>query len=235
MNEHRNSLNVLRSQSLSSVIREEVESRILSGAIPAGARVNENALATELGVSRGPVREACRGLVETGLLTSIVNRGFFVREVTAKDAIDVYEVRACLMRLAGETLARRIDDGQLALLEELVAAMDAARDAGDFDGFFEANREFHDRIVDFADNDRLRALCAGLDKELHLFRKRSLRQGGGLAVANDEHKAIVAALRSRDPTRAGVALEAHIRAGKARFLAASEEGTEQTDPKGVTP
>ncbi|MDD9907766.1 MAG: FCD domain-containing protein [Rhodospirillaceae bacterium] len=227
MNEQPEALSVLRSQSLASAVQEEIERRILSGAIAAGARVNENGLATELGVSRGPIREACRGLVEMGLLTTVVNRGFFVREVTAKDAIDVYDVRASLMRLAGETLAARITDAQLAVLETLVAEMDQAESGGDFDAFYALNREFHDRIVDFAENDRLRALCDGLVKELHLYRRRSLLQGGGLAVSNTEHRDILDTLRSRDPAAAGAALERHIQAGKARFLTASAETSDQ--------
>lgn len=224
-------LHVLRSQSLSSVVQDEIEQRILSGALEAGARVNENRLAAELDVSRGPIREACRGLVEMGLLTVIVNRGFFVREVTQKEAVDVYAVRACLMRLAGETLAGRITEPQIDALETLVADMDRAEAGADFDAFYALNRAFHDRIVDFAENDRLRALCDGLVKELHLYRRRSLLQGGGLNVSNDEHKEIMDALRSRDSAAAGAALERHILAGKARFLAASAN----TSDKGEAP
>ena len=223
MSEAQETLRVLRSQSLSSAVQDEIEQRILSGAIPAGARINENGLATELGVSRGPIREACRGLVEVGLLTAIVNRGFFVREVTAKDAIDVYDVRASLMRLAGETLAGRVTDAQLESLGDLVDKMDEAEALSDFDTFYALNREFHDRIVDFAENDRLRALCDGLVKELHLYRRRSLLQGGGMSVSNSEHKEIMKALRTRDRNRAGAALEAHIQAGKARFLTAADD------------
>ena len=224
----------MRSESLSSVVQDEIEQRILSGAQDAGSRINENALAAELGVSRGPIREACRGLVEMGLLTVIVNRGFFVREVTRKEAVDVYAVRASLMRLAGETLAARITEPQIEALEALVADMDRAESDGNFDAFYTLNREFHDRIVDFAENDRLRALCDGLVKELHLYRRRSLLQGGGLNVSNDEHKEIMDALRSRDPAAAGAALETHILAGKVRFLAASADTSENSD-RGETP
>ncbi len=234
MSQPREALRLLRSESLSSVVQNEIEQRILSGALRAGSGVNENSLAVELGVSRGPIREACRGLVEMGLLTVIVNRGFFVREVTRKDAIDVYDVRASLMRLAGETLAVRVTDGQIDALAALVADMDGAEAGGDFEIFYDLNRAFHDRIVDFAENDRLRAISNGLVKELHLYRRRSLLQGGGLSVSNDEHKIILDALRSRDPAAAGAALEQHIQAGKARFLAASAD-TQDSSEKGETP
>ncbi len=222
-------LQLLRSRSMSSVLQDEIEQRILSGALQPGERVNENALAAELGVSRGPIREACRGLVESGLLTVIVNRGVFVREVSRKDAIDVYNVRASLMRLAGETLAERISTEQLAVLRDLVERMDVAEAADDFDSFYALNRDFHTRIVDYAENDRLRSISDGLVKELHLYRHRSILQGGGLRVSNREHKQILAALEAGDPARAGAALEDHIKAGKRRFLAAAAQDSQSTD------
>jgi DNA-binding GntR family transcriptional regulator len=222
-------LQLLRSRSMSSVLQDEIEQRILSGALQPGERVNENALATELGVSRGPIREACRGLVESGLLTIIVNRGVFVREVSRKDAIDVYNVRASLMRLAGETLAERISADQLAVLRDLVERMDTAEADNDFDSFYALNRDFHTRIVDYADNGRLRSLSDGLVKELHLYRHRSILQGGGLHVSNREHKRILSALEAGDPARAGAALEDHIKAGMQRFLAATAQDTPNTE------
>jgi DNA-binding GntR family transcriptional regulator len=222
-------LQLLRSRSMSSVLQDEIEQRILSGALQPGERVNENALATELGVSRGPIREACRGLVESGLLTIIVNRGVFVREVSRKDAIDVYNVRASLMRLAGEALAERISADQLAVLRDLVERMDTAEADNDFDSFYALNRDFHTRIVDYADNGRLRSLSDGLVKELHLYRHRSILQGGGLHVSNREHKRILSALEAGDPARAGAALEDHIKAGMQRFLAATAQDTPNTE------
>ena len=223
MSESRETIRLLRSRSLSSEVQNEIERRILYGELHAGARVNENALATELGVSRGPVREACRGLVEAGLLTVIVNRGFFVREISLKEVSDVYDVRASLGRLAGETLARRITPDQLASLTQLVDEMDDAESSNDAERFYQLNIEFHDRIVDYTENDRLRAISEGLVKELHLYRRRSLLQGGGLKVSNSEHRRILDALRGGDAAEAGTALEQHIQAGKQRFLAATEE------------
>jgi len=223
-------LQLLRSNSLSSAVQAEIERRILYGEIDSGTRINENSLAAELSISRGPIREACRGLVEIGLLTVIVNRGFFVREITRKEAADVYDVRSSLMRLAGETLATRISDNQIAVLTEIVAGMDDANDRDDFEAFYALNREFHDRIVDFAENDRLRALCDGLVKELNLYRRRSLLLGGGLADSNREHKTILAALKDRDAPRAGEELATHIQAGKRRFLAATADGNTTQKP-----
>lgn len=226
--EPRAAIAILRSTSLSSVLQREVERRILRGEIRAGDRINENRLSKELGVSRGPIREACRGLVEAGLLSFVINRGFFVRAVTEREAADVYDVRAALMRLAGETLAARITEVQLAALAELVDRMDAAAVADDKEGFYALNLEFHERIVDFAGNDRLKAICAGLVKELHLYRRRSIIAGGGVKVSNREHKRILAALKARDPARAGLEMQRHVLAGKARFTEATS--TDRSQP-----
>ncbi|MEM9683554.1 MAG: FCD domain-containing protein, partial [Pseudomonadota bacterium] len=195
-----------------------IERRILTGEYKSGERLNENALAQELGISRGPIREACRSLVESRLLTVVINRGFFVRTVSAKEAADVYDVRAALMRVAGETLARRITEPQIHTLQELVARMDEAIGRDDRQNYLTLNVEFHDRIVDYAENDRLRAICEGLAKELRLYRHRSLVSGTGLHESHREHREIMDALAARDPERSATALEQHIHAGKHRFL-----------------
>ncbi|HWI14588.1 MAG TPA: GntR family transcriptional regulator, partial [Burkholderiales bacterium] len=101
---------------LGSAVRERIEQLVLTGAIPAGERVNELKLATQLDVSRGPVREALRALERAGLLVAIPNRGFFVRKVALEDALDLYDVRAGLGRAAGKLAARRVSQAQLAKL-----------------------------------------------------------------------------------------------------------------------
>ena len=96
---------------------------ILDNEIARGGRINELALAARLGISRGPVREACRTLTQAGLLESHANRGFFVRKLTHKDVIDLYDLRAGLMRLAGELIVPHVTDEQLAGLRAFVDGM----------------------------------------------------------------------------------------------------------------
>src|SRR6266542_2233618 len=78
-------VHILRSHTLVSVTQEEIERMILDGELKMGERVNELALAARLNVSRGPISEACRSLVQAGLLESQINRGFFVRKLTLKE------------------------------------------------------------------------------------------------------------------------------------------------------
>jgi DNA-binding GntR family transcriptional regulator len=213
-------LSILRSQTLTSAVQRQIEQLILSGEIAAGDRINELSLAQRLGVSRGPIREACRGLCQAGLLTTQVNRGFFVRKLSLKEVADVYELRAALMRLAGRLVAERINAPQLARLRTLIAEMEAAADRNDGISFLELNSEFHDALVEYTDNQRLMEMYRGLVKELQLYRKRGLVDSSGRHASNLEHRAIIDAVAAHDAARAAAAMEHHIMQGKARFIAA---------------
>src|SRR5438552_7799690 len=73
---------LVQSNSLPNLVQQELERMILTGELPAGAKLTEAALAERLGVSRGPVREAFRALEEVGLVRLEKNRGVFVRQIT---------------------------------------------------------------------------------------------------------------------------------------------------------
>lgn len=213
-------LEILKSQSLTTLLKAEIERMILDGSFGAGERINENALAARFGVSRGPVREACRALAELGFVELIPNRGVFIRRIDRREAEQLYDVRAGLTGLAARLLAKTVTEAQLATLDSLLDRMDAA--GLSLDDYYPLNLQFHDGMVEFTGNERLIAAYRQLVKELHLFRARGLVQGGGLAVSNAEHRDMVAAIRARDPVRAFEVAYSHVESGKARMLAALE-------------
>lgn len=213
-------VDVLRSQTLVSAVQSEIEGLLLDGELKMGERVNELALAARLNISRGPVREACRSLVQAGLLESQVNRGFFVRKLALKEVVDLYDLRAGLMRLAGQLIARRITDPRLNHIKKLVDAMDEARRQGNDARFRDLNSDFHAALVEAADNRRLAEIYQGLVKEIRLFRRRGLVSMGAMELSNREHRAIVDAIAAKDAERAAATMEHHILQGKERFLAA---------------
>ncbi len=209
-------LKIRRTESLASLVRKELERMIVTGELQAGDRLNENALAERLGVSRGPIREACRGLEQSGLVEVQVNRGTFVRQIGLQQALDIYDLRGALFGFAGRTLALRITPAQLARLTALVEAMDRAVE--DIDAYYPLNVEYHSTLVEFCGNAHLTATYRNLAKELHLFRRRGLVSEGVMRTSNSEHRAILDALAARDPQRTAALMEAHILAGKARLL-----------------
>jgi len=217
------SLAFLQSASLPSIIEERIEHMILSGELKAGQRINELVLAQRLGVSRSPIREACRKLEQAGLVEVIKNRGVFVRSVDMQQALDIYEIRGALAQLAGRLIAERATDEDIAELSEMVEKMDAVALAGNVDDYYRLNLAFHARLVQCSRNIRLIEMLLGTDKELHLYRHRSLVQAEGVVVSNREHAEIVEAVKARDARRASQAFKRHALNGKARAIAAIPE------------
>lgn len=210
-------LQLVQSSSLPALVHAEIEQLILRGELAAGQRVNESELATRFGTSRGPIREALRVLEEARLVRSEKHRGVFVREISVAEADEIYDVREVLDQLIGERVAERATPAQLIELKAVVAEMDAATGRQDVKRYHALNLKFHDLLVDFAGNARLTESYRLLTKELLLFRLRGLQDGGGFAVSNTEHKAVVKAIASRDAARAGHLLRAHAAESRARM------------------
>lgn len=213
----------LQSSSLTGVVQRELERMILEGEFQPGERLNEQAIADQFSISRGPVREACRGLAETGLVRLVANKGVYIKELTKADAIEVYDLRAGMTALAGSFLAPNITDQMIGDLQGLVDEMELAAEAGDFKRFYPVNVEFHDYIVRATGNMRLIKLYRGLVNEFRLFRSHGLVQRGALLVSNSEHRDIVAALKLRDPQLSYAASFNHVNNGKQRMLMALDD------------
>lgn len=216
-------LALLRSTSLTTVIQEKIERMILEGELKAGQRLNELALAQALGVSRSPVREACRKLEQAGMVEIINNRGMFVRSVDLQQALDIYEIRGALADLTGQLLARHATPADIEALRAQVAQMEATAASGDVTEYYRLNLAFHRRLVENARNPRLADMFLGTDKELHLYRQRSLVQPSGMTVSNQEHRAIVEAVAAHDEALAGQVFKRHVLNGRDRAISAASE------------
>jgi phosphonate utilization transcriptional regulator len=210
-------LQLVQSNSLPMLVAREVERMILAGELSVGERVNESALAAHFRVSRGPVREALRGLEESGLLRLEKNRGVFVREISLAEADEIYDLREALDELVGRRLAKRFDAGVRAAVDRLLDEMDLAAERGDAASYHRVNLRFHDTLVEATGNAKLVATYRRLIKELHLFRLKGLTAGGGLPVSNDEHRAIVKAIAAGDADGAARRMREHVRASRKRM------------------
>ncbi|WP_170336097.1 FCD domain-containing protein [Ruegeria arenilitoris] len=208
-----------RANTITSIAVDAIEEMIVSGELVAGDRINESTLAERLGISRGPIREACRSLEQAGLLTSKVNRGMYVREVSLDEARDLYELRGAIAGLAGELIVKRADDAEIAKLSGLVDQMQVAADKSNTADYYKLNLQFHDALVIAARNSSLEDTYRKIVNQLHLLRRRGLVQEGNLQVSNAEHKKIVAALIQRDASAANNALREHVSNGLTRLIA----------------
>ncbi len=212
------SIELLQSKSLPMLVQDEILRLILAGELVAGQKLNEIALASRLGVSRGPVREAFRALEEAGLVRPEKNRGVFVREISADEALELYEVRAALDEIAGRFLATRITEAQLAELRGMIDDLERHSQAQDIASYFPLNIRFHDRLVEMTANRKLLGIYRRLINEMHLLRRHGMLHGGGLLVSNLEHRRIVDALAQRDEDCVARVMREHVMAGRMRLL-----------------
>ena len=207
---------ILQNHSLTMLVQRELERMVLEGELATGEKLNELALASTLGVSRGPVREALRALAETGLVRLEKNRGVFVREVSVAEADEIFEVRAALDRLAGRKLAATILPAQLAELHAIVGRMHDTVAAGNAEGYHAANLRFHDALIEFAGNAKLIQMYRRLVNELNLFRRHTLADPRRLRQSTLEHQEILALIARGDAEAAGETLYTHAMESRAR-------------------
>jgi DNA-binding GntR family transcriptional regulator len=217
-------------QSLASKVQLALETLIWSGALPPGARLNEVALARQLGVSRGPVREAARAMERTGLVTVILNRGAFVRTLSIDEAMQIYELNSVLFGYAASRLAVACTGEQAMTLRSLLEQMDQAIAAGERDAFFADNNRFHERILAFSGNAAMEKTYLDHTRKLLLLRRRSFDRAGSMTESNHEHHLLLDSILAGDAALARQRAEAHTRSGRARFLSAIAYAEEPAEP-----
>jgi DNA-binding GntR family transcriptional regulator len=204
----------VQAQSLVDVVAERIEAAIISGQLAPGSRLSEQALATSLGVSRGPLREAIRRLEGRKLLERTPNIGVRVAQLSLKDLNEILQVREALECLACSLAAVHMPEAEIAALKALLddhGQQDSVRRG---EGYYQEteNLDFHYRLVDGSGNDRLAAMLAGdLHYMLRVYRYKSGAKPGRAAEVLQEHRAIVAAIEARDPQRAEQAMREHLR------------------------
>lgn len=210
-------LQQIRDVSLGRVIRDEVLQMILRGELAPGARITEPMIATRLGVSRVPVREALRDLESTGLVEARKHTGVFVRRLSLKETTDLYELRSILDSFAGRAAAEKGDQVLVTLLEQRLQTMEQAAEAKDVVLYYEANLNFHWDIIDSCGNDQVRDVYRSLVQKLHLARLKNLSTDVGMLNSIREHHAIVDAIRNRQPDICAALAGNHVKAARTRL------------------
>jgi DNA-binding GntR family transcriptional regulator len=200
----------LTASSLRDQARQVIRARIVTGDLAAGRIYSAASLAERLGVSATPVREAMLDLVAVGLVEAVRNRGFRVVAPDERDLDEIGELRLLLEAPALRLVAERAGDDDLAALEPLLAALEAAAESGDIVAYLTADREFHLRLLDLAGNRRLGRLVDQLRDQTRLIGIEELAESGRLAASDREHREMLDALRARDADRAEAVMRAHV-------------------------
>ncbi len=192
----------VRHKSLVEVIVENIEDKILKGELKPGERLVEQTMCEELGVSRSPLREAFRILENQGFLVNEARRGVSVAELSLKEAIDIYTIRAKLESLATK-LAVAADDGTLARrLQKLQDEMTALVNEGDITGYSRLNAEFHETLVSACGNSHLIDMLRLFDKKTLRYRMEVLSSPGKLQESLKKHEKLIESIKRGDAREA---------------------------------
>ena len=202
------------SYSLSLQARKQIEEFILDGALLAEEKITERDMAKRLGMSRAPVREAIRELINAGLLEQISARQIIVRQLLVTEVEEIFSIRAMLEGRAAALAAANLTNGQqLSQLQVLHEQMTLVADSLDFPRYFDLNIQFHKLIHEIANAPRLQGLIDQIMRESLLFRSRSLVNEAHIQSSIQEHSQILISLEIGDCELAKLLMTRHIQNG----------------------
>lgn len=203
--------------SLSDLALERVVEAVIRGDLVPGERLQEAVLARQLGISRGPLREAIRRLEGRHLVVRVPHVGVKIANPSPEEILDMFLLREALEGVACRLAAERMSDGELDELEAVLEGHGAQPDVSSGGGYYQTpgDRDFHYKIIRGSRSSRLEDLLLGdLYHFLRIFRYRSSVKQGRARAAHSEHQEIISALRKRDGSAAEAAMRRHV--GNAR-------------------
>lgn len=197
----------------------ELRRRIVCHELPPGARLREQDLANEFGVSRARIRETFGILEERGLIERIPNRGAIVTRLEADKVKELFEVRevleAQMVRLATEKALPETWD---ALIDLFGPSMDETLARNDFDAYAEANYQFRRQCIAAADNEVLSNLLDSLYDRTQVLIRRLVLVPGRAQEGIRQHRGILAAMRAGRAEDAERLKRANIRDARDWFM-----------------
>jgi GntR family transcriptional regulator, vanillate catabolism transcriptional regulator len=205
-----------------SSVQQRLREMILTGLLPGGARLTEQALVSRLGVSRTPIRAALIRLEEEGLLQQLGNGGFAVRLFSEAEVADAIELRGCVEGLAARLAAERgVSKNHLEEGAQCLAAIDlvlakSVLNERDFSSYVELNAQFHVWLGHLAGSSvvarelaRVCSLPFASPSGFVGVQSNSPQARDMLVIAQDQHRQVVQAIVKREGARAESIMREH--------------------------
>lgn len=218
---------IVRTEPLHIQAYKSIKSNLLNNKYPPGEKMTELNLASELGISRGPIREAMRMLLQDGLL---VQKGShtFVFEPNLEDALDLYICRESLESLAARLAAENITEKSGYRLLEIVNKTRTALSEKNREEVVKLNTEFHDLILDLSCNSELLKLIKVLKAKIIYMRNSVIHNYTRNIEFVDEHEEIARFLIKKDADVAEMLMKKHIRNDRDAFYNLLKQKVKET-------
>lgn len=200
---------------------EQLEEDIVFGRLFPRQRLTEDELMTRFGLKRHAVRQVLAQLEQRGAVERKRNVGAEVHAFTAREVMDLYDLRELLETRAAERIALPVDEARLAALVAVQREHDAAVAAGDARRVFRSNQRFHRELFGLLDNPVLQQAIEEYARRTHPIRFGSLAAAGYRERARQEHWAMIQALRQGDRAALVALCRSHLLPSRDAYLAAA--------------
>jgi len=213
-------------QSLDEQAYLHIKKALLDGVFRPGEFLAEVRLAEKLGISKTPIRKAMARLQQDGFLVNVPYKGYYVADVSAKDIIEIYQLREILECYLVRETAQRFTPAELDDMESVLQASEEAFEEGDYVGFVVRNREFHHVFDRKCSNQRISNVLTNLDEHVWRILLYELQDEQSVLLASHrDHHLILEAIREDNVEFAVHLMRNHL-AGFCEVLVARMKSTE---------
>jgi DNA-binding GntR family transcriptional regulator len=176
---------------------------------PGDVRLDERALAQDLGISRTPVREAMAQLEREGFVRSVPRRGIYVVRKTKQEVIELITAWAALESMAARLITLKAADADIGKLRKMFTTFENGQLHAQLDEYSQVNIEFHQTIIRMSENSVLIDLAENLFAHMRMIRRKTIGEDDRASRSIRDHVNIIQALEARDTARAEALVRDH--------------------------
>ena len=197
--------------SLRGKVYDRIREDILNGVYKEHEELKEATLGKKMDVSRTPVREALRQLELEGLVEIVPNKGARVTGITKKDIEDIYQIRYLLEGLSARWATEHVTEELIDKMEETLYLTEFHAKKGNFMQVFELDSQFHELMYAASGSKMLNHILSDFHMYVTRMRKSILSSDSRSKNSTEEHRAILEAIKERDPDKAQQCAHDHVK------------------------
>lgn len=196
--EDNNFISEIQHETVYETVYKRLKNAILTNQLPTGVYFTENELAKNLNISRTPVREAVKSLVNEGLFVAVPRKGVKVREFSSSDLEQIFLLRKAIESAVVKPFLEAVTDKQIMTLEDLVEQQKRTIEENDNSHFIQLDQTFHRTIIQCTDYDLFEEFIERLHNLTTLIGHTAIRKEGRMKEVIEEHEDIITAIRNKD-------------------------------------
>ena len=219
----------VESKPIREIAYETLKHAIITGQIPAGARIVETEYADRLHISRTPLREALRKLERDGLVEYVLRRGVVVRAFTIADVEEIYTIRNALEMLTLPSIIENATPEDIRSMRDKLHKMDVYINKNEIEGVSPLARSFHDQLTAISGLNRILRVIQSQDEYIRRFSAMSIAKETRRKSAHEEHYTLLEYVENKDLENFEKLMRKHIERSKETCLIALEEAHYQQE------